>query len=132
MEDREEAYRYWLHSIEKIGDRAKRNLMDHFKSAKEIYFAPENYLMQIVSSRQAEKIREWAVKWQVSAEYEKLLDQKIHMVSIWDEKYPERLRVIKSPPLILYYLGHLPDEEKNALAIIGARECSDYGSFTAK
>lgn len=132
MEDREEAYRYWLHSIEKIGDKVRKKLMEHYKSAKEIYFTPEKYLKQIVNGEQAEKIGEWKIKWQVTEEYQKLLDQGIHMVTIWDEKYPERLRAIKSPPVFLYYRGELPDEGKNSLAIIGARECSDYGSFMAK
>lgn len=34
--------------------------------------------------------------------------------------------------MILYYLGTLPEESRCAVALIGARECSEYGAFVAK
>lgn len=131
VEDREEAYRYWLHGIRKIGDGPKLKLMDYFKSAKAIYLATESQLKQIVNDLQLEKIKEWKKNWQLTESYERMVEKNIRMVTVWDREYPRRLRKIQHPPLVLYYLGRLPDEEKSALAIIGARECSDYGSYVA-
>ncbi|MCM1187661.1 MAG: DNA-processing protein DprA [bacterium] len=48
-----------------------------------------------------------------------------------DPGYPDRLREIPDPPKILYYEGELPGEDKVSVAIIGARECSEYGKHVA-
>lgn len=52
--------------------------------------------------------------------------QGIHLISIYDEAYPESLRTIADPPLILYVKGTLPADDY-AFAIVGARECTEYG-----
>lgn len=57
-------------------------------------------------------------------------DYKI--IRIEDEEYPEKLRNIKEPPKELYVRGNLPDPKKKAVAIVGARNSSDYGSTLAK
>lgn len=71
-------------------------------------------------------------EWQVFERYDSLIKKGIQMVSFWDGEYPERLKKLKNPPLLLYYLGRLPDEKRPSLALIGARDCSDYGAYVAK
>ena len=52
-------------------------------------------------------------------------------ITILDEDYPEYLKKkVYQPPFVLYYYGDISlikDENKN-IAVIGSRECSDYGS----
>lgn len=48
-----------------------------------------------------------------------------------DREYPERLREIPRPPKELYVLGELPDERRPTVAVIGARDCSEYGRHVA-
>ncbi len=51
----------------------------------------------------------------------------IEVVSIDDERYPERLRQMFCPPQILYVKGTLPEFDKLVcIAIVGSRDCSDY------
>ena len=45
--------------------------------------------------------------------------------------YPEKLKVYKSMPQVLYVRGRLPDPEKPAVAVVGARACSRYGEQQA-
>ena len=52
--------------------------------------------------------------------------QKIQLISIYDKAYPESLRMIADPPLVLYVKGSLPKEEYN-FAVVGARACTEYG-----
>ncbi len=47
-------------------------------------------------------------------------------------EYPERLKNIPDAPRELYYCGELPDAKQPCIAIVGARECSDYGRAMAK
>ncbi len=48
-----------------------------------------------------------------------------------DKKYPGRLREIPDPPKQLYVLGRLPEEHLPSVALIGARDCSEYGRYVA-
>lgn len=49
-----------------------------------------------------------------------------------NDEYPEKLRLIKNPPKKLEVIGSLPDADKKTVAIVGARNCSDYGVTVAK
>lgn len=62
------------------------------------------------------------------------MDKKYQTVkiSINDENYPKKLLNIKNPPKELYVLGNLPDFNKKIVSIVGARNCSEYGSTVAK
>lgn len=50
----------------------------------------------------------------------------IKIISIYDEEYPESLKEIHDPPLVLYVKGNLP-LIKYGLAVVGSRESSAYG-----
>ena len=49
-----------------------------------------------------------------------------------DSDYPKRLERIKGAPERLYVRGSLPDPNKKTVAIVGARNCTDYGCTLAK
>lgn len=54
------------------------------------------------------------------------------ILRIDDENYPEKLRNIEKPPKQLYVLGNEKILNNFGLAIIGCRQCSDYGKKIAK
>lgn len=56
----------------------------------------------------------------------------IRMFCPCDREYPERLQNIDLSPIILFVRGDLPQNDKPAAAIIGARECSEYGISVAE
>ncbi|MBP5495166.1 MAG: DNA-processing protein DprA [Lachnospiraceae bacterium] len=64
--------------------------------------------------------------------YANLLRNNINWTHLNKADYPFRLKNIGDPPLMLFYKGRLPDEERPSVAIVGARECSPYGEKTAK
>lgn len=49
-----------------------------------------------------------------------------------DSEYPEKLLKIKGAPEKIYIRGKLPDPKKKTVAIVGARNCTDYGLTLAK
>lgn len=141
MENKENAYRYWLHNIPELGEKAVRLLMEKYKTAEALYHTPlqkvQNDLLERgwrpkVAEKKIQSYREFSEKWDVMKNYKKMTEQGIRMVSVWDDAYPEKLHKLHTPPMILYYRGSLPDEKKCALAIIGARECSEYGAYIAR
>lgn len=58
--------------------------------------------------------------------------QGIRLVSMFDEAYPKRLDNIKDKPPLLYVAGRMPDEVRHTAAMIGARNCSEYGRTVAR
>ena len=61
----------------------------------------------------------------------KRLDQIKHYKT-GDPEYPERLRNIPGAPQNLFVLGKLPEEGRLSVAVIGARDCSEYGKYVAR
>ena len=57
---------------------------------------------------------------------------EIKEISFENELYPAQLRKIKKPPKKLYLLGNENILNNECFSIIGARECTDYGSKIAR
>ena len=56
----------------------------------------------------------------------------VGLLPYYDEKYPELLRGIENPPVLLYYRGRRPDFDKCfTVAAVGTRSLSDYGRKNA-
>lgn len=70
-------------------------------------------------------------EFEYSAEYETICRDGIKFIIREDKEFPERLRNIPGAPYYLYYRGRIPSDERPALAIIGARNCSIYGQEIA-
>ena len=64
--------------------------------------------------------------------FAELIRKDIHWTHLSKNNYPTRLKNIGDPPLMFFYKGKLPDEERPSVAIVGARECSPYGEKTAR
>ena len=56
----------------------------------------------------------------------------VHIMTIQDADYPERLRQLDDPPVVLYILGHrIRFDEEAAFGVVGARNPSAYGQEVA-
>lgn len=56
-----------------------------------------------------------------------MLDQNIKTIRLQDQDYPALLKEINNPPSLLYYVGNLPKQDLFPLAIVGSRNCDNYG-----
>ena len=54
------------------------------------------------------------------------------LIRFGDEGYPELLAAIYSPPPILYLRGTIQPEDRVAVAIVGSRKATSYGSVMAE
>ena len=68
----------------------------------------------------------------IEKEYELLEKKEISYVNHTDHDFPTRLKCIPSPPYGLFVKGRLPDASRPAVAVIGSRECSEYGRIMAE
>jgi len=56
----------------------------------------------------------------------------IKMLNIFDENYPQKLKNIYDPPLVLYVKGNENILNEFSLGIIGCRACTKYGENISK
>ncbi len=57
--------------------------------------------------------------------------KEIRRIRKSDAEYPMRLRQIPGAPKELYVIGNLPKEQQPSVAVVGARDCSEYGKKIA-
>lgn len=55
-----------------------------------------------------------------------------HILTQADAAYPELLRQIYDPPVVLYVKGELTTPDKNAVAMVGSRTTTHYGIEAAR
>lgn len=125
-------YLYWLDNISGLGTKGKERLLEAFGTGEEIYKAKEEHLTLVLGETKLEHLLEMRRIWDVEQEYNRLEEKKIYFVCTSDAEYPDKLRHIPDHPFGIYYKGRLPDSHKLAVAVVGARECSDYGRFVAE
>ena len=56
----------------------------------------------------------------------------IAILTLDDQDYPERLRLIPDPPRVLYRLGEMLPQDGAGIAVIGARAATAYGRTVAE
>ncbi len=132
MKEQEKAYQFWIHNLPGIGDRTIEKLIWEFGSERGVYKAVKKDLGKQLDEDRKKVVRNFTESWNLQEAYEKLIEKGIRFFTCKDQEYPSRLRKLKHPPYGIYCIGNLPGEEKPAAAVIGARECSEYGSFVAK
>ncbi len=128
-----------LLTVEGIGPAKVRNLLTYFRSFESIFSAGLKDLTSVygistnLSNRiiQSKTDREKIQKI-VESELKKNQKLNINIVTVWDEDYPEPLKNIYDPPLILYYKGELKKDDIYSIAIVGTRQPSDYGKIQAE
>ena len=122
-------YQYWLSNIEGIGPKTIQKLLEQVSCAEELYHLTEKQLLSLQNIKDKEKVKLLESKryWNLEREVEILQRKNIGFLSMESKEFPEKLRYIDSPPYSIYYKGHIPNESYKSVAIVGARQCSEYG-----
>ena len=124
-------YHCWFYSVPGIGNRNIDKLSACCPDAEEIFRAGESLWRQVLTARQMEQIRLFAEHISPEALWDELAEKNIRFVMRPDEDYPGRLRDIPDPPYALFVKGELPARNALSVAVVGARDCSEYGRFVA-
>lgn len=137
IEDTALPYAYWLCNIAGMGKKTINHLITQIGSPETIYHLSESELLPYLTKEQksrglAERIMQFKQNRNIHEEYQKLSEKHIHFTCLGHADYPKRLADISDAPYGLYYLGRLPAQDKPAVAIIGARNCSEYGRHMAE
>ncbi len=117
-----------------LGPRRALPLLTHYGSAYAAVQDAENWL-RLGLVREADLARACrAEAWRSGAEEEFRAARSLGLNRLcWgDAAYPESLRQIPDPPLVLYFAGDAGLLRNPAVAVVGARECTNLGLASAE
>lgn len=141
---KENIFFIWLSSIEEITPAIKLKLLQQYGNLEIIFKRTKQQLEEEVNEEKyninmkiKEKIIERLIdekqKRKVYEYIDKMQKLNINVINCLENKYPKKLKEIYDFPICLYYKGNINIlNAKNTIAIIGCRECSNYGGKIAK
>ena len=128
-------YWLWLVSLKKLSNQKKLALIDAFKTPERIFNANEEELCTIRGIREKDIVyikKEKNLKLAEKAE-SFMKKHEIHLVTLKDALYPERLKNIYNPPIAFFAKGNLSMLERDLyLGIVGSRKASPGGLNKAR
>ncbi|MBN2373406.1 DNA-processing protein DprA [bacterium] len=123
-----------LNLVPGIGSVLGRRLKDAFGSADRIFKTSADELSRIegVGPELSGRIASFDLVKALNTEQESLARHGLDFITLDDPGYPESLKSIFDPPLVLYIKGSLRPEHKISLAIVGSRRSTIYGKSMAR
>jgi DNA processing protein len=109
-------------------------LLEHFGDAPKVLQASKSELLRVrnIGDETAGAIAGWEKTVDLAGELKRVQEFGCHVLIQGDEDYPELLRHIYDPPIVLYAKGQLTAKDKNAVAMVGSRMTTHYGIETAR
>ncbi|NTW50723.1 MAG: DNA-protecting protein DprA [Chlorobiales bacterium] len=126
-----------LSQIPGVGSLRLRGLLNSFKCYERILSASHQELTAvpgigasvgekiIAFSKSAAKLEE--AQTTALRQLDQLEKLGARLLTLWDEDYPALLREIYDPPVTLFVRGNILPQDKEAIAIVGTRQATDYG-----
>lgn len=127
--------KYWIwFSLIKLGSIRKKKLLKIYKNPKKIYNVKEEELLKIdgIGKETVKSIMNSKNPQLIQKHINYMSKNQIDIINIEDEDYPNNLKQIYDSPVSLYIRGNFDILNKNNIAIVGCRECSEYGKSAAK
>jgi len=130
-------YWYWLTTIKGLGRKSIRAILEYYQTPNMVFEDSNKNLESVLkkycqlSNTVIHNIINSRLKEQIQKEVQIILNEGVHLLCPTDDLFPEAYRHIYDPPCLLYYKGILPELTSLTIAIIGARNCTDYGIHMA-
>ena len=121
----QKVYACWLDTIYWISSQSKYRLLEAAEGIQEIYHMPEQQVQAVMGKRGCERFMQHRERFEPEAVWNYLARQGISYTYCQAADFPRRLTEIPDPPFGLFYKGRLPSDTMPAVAVIGARKCSE-------
>lgn len=117
-----------------VGPLGFTRLLNHFGDAEKALGAPAAELARVhrFGSRKAERIARSRDAASIDEEIETAATHGVRIICRADPDYPTGLKQIPDAPIVLYVKGEYRETDAVALAVVGSRRCTIYGSEQAR
>ncbi len=129
----ENKYWIWLSNL-RLKSKTLINLVKFYQDPKVIYNLNEDELRKNKNINEVEikSILSIKNKSNIYRYIENITKDNIKVITINDKEYPNKLKNIYDYPIVLYLKGNINILNKKYIAIVGSRQCTDYGRMIAK
>ncbi len=124
-----------LNLIPGLGSVRIQSLLEFFGSAELVLEAPENMLRRVprVGPALAAAIADWRNCTNLDAELQLAEQHGTRLVTLTDADYPQALRRMGDPPIVLYTKGEWrPEDGERGISIVGSRMATPRGLTHAR
>jgi DNA processing protein len=129
----EELYWLALKLVPGLGTRTSNKLLDRLRSPQAIFRASRTELEGAgVSGAVAQSIASGCTFDDAAAQQEKMLEAGAVLVTSSDSRYPQPLREIFDPPILLFARGRVELLHSFMLGVVGTRRPTPYGLAVAE
>lgn len=132
--DKQYKYWIWFSRIEKLSSRKKEMLLIQYNLPEKIYNLDKFELTHIefLNYEEVEDVLNNKYRENLE-EYSKYMKKNnIQLITMFENEYPERLKNIYDKPVLLYVVGNTELLKRNSVAIVGSRNCSEYGKSISR
>ncbi|MCM8781046.1 MAG: DNA-processing protein DprA [Candidatus Omnitrophica bacterium] len=122
-----------LNMVYGLGSIRLKKLLDYFDKPQDILNASQDKLISIagIGPQIANQIRNFK-KEALDKELALIAKYNLQVITLDDNRYPQSLKQIPDPPIVLYVKGRLKDSDCSSIAIVGSRRASFYGLEQAR
>jgi DNA processing protein len=123
-----------LNMLPTVGPVRLRKLLEVFREPQQILRAKRGELRKVegIGNEVADQISNWEGIVDLAAELKRVGEFGATVITQGSLSYPNSLREIHAPPIVLYVWGELQERDHHAIGIIGARRTTHYGTESAK
>jgi DNA processing protein len=124
-----------LSMVPGVGAARLRLLVNHFGDPEKVMDASERELIEVdgIDRSVARKIiSERDFEEDIQLQLSRLNKSEARIVTFWDKDFPENLKKIYDPPVMLFIRGELSSSDKYSVAVVGTRNPTTYGKHVAE
>jgi DNA processing protein len=124
-----------LSMVSGVGAARLRLLVNHFGDPETVMNATERELIGVdgIDKSLARKIiSERDFEEDIQLQLSRLNKSEARIVTFWDKDFPENLKKIYDPPVMLFIRGELSSSDKYSVAVVGTRNPTTYGKHVAE
>lgn len=135
MQYNDNQFKYWIwySRIENVSCVKKNKLLKKYKDIEKIFYLDEKRLQEeeYLNSNDISNLLNIKYKADLDKYREYLMQNKIKVITLFDKEYPQKLKSIYDKPIVLFAKGNIELLKEKSVAIVGSRNCSEYGKNTA-
>jgi DNA processing protein len=122
-----------IHLTPGVGPRIATALLERFESPAAVLRATIAELCDVphIGPKLAQYLTRAAGNPEINVELERVAKAQIRLLVKDTPEYPASIASIPDPPLLLYVRGELTPADACAVALVGSRQCTDYGRRVA-
>ncbi|MBS4024748.1 MAG: DNA-processing protein DprA [Clostridia bacterium] len=126
------AYLLALHQAPGIGGKIARKLLDYFGDIKKLWGANVTEIEEVVPTQLANAFVQYKKTVNIEKIYEHVISSGCWFITSEDGDYPNLVKEIFNPPLVIFGKGNKEILSNQCLAIVGCRKPSYYGQQMAR